>query len=216
MNPVPKSPEPTFTSVNLTHMIIRTLTIAALAFVFTGCRAVPDMSDPSKGTVELTSSDALPSGSYRIYDPRNRLMLEGTLASGKKDGVWTAWSSKGDKLYELLYRQDVLNGPILMWFGSSYVSKARGHLMLVGSFLDGVYDGKVMRYYPSGARKCVSVYDHGVLKSSQYWLADGSESSTTTAQEQAANDLKSDMAYLAATDEVIATSLATAQRRIRN
>ena len=88
--------------------------------------------------------------------------------------------------------------------------------MLVGSFLDGVYDGTVIRYYPSGARKSVSVYDHGDLKSSRYWLADGSESSTTVALEMAANDLKTDMAFLAATDEVVATSLAKAQRRIRN
>ena len=232
MNSMPKSPEPTqvdaggsrrepalaqlFTSVNLTHMIIRTLTIASLAFLFAGCRSVPDMNDPSKETIELTSSDTLPSGPCRIFDPRNRLMLEGTLASGKKDGTWSAWSSQGKKLYMLLYRQDVLNGPVLMWFGSSYASEARGNLMLVGSFLDGVYDGTVIRYYPSGARKSVSVYDHGDLKSSRYWLADGSESSTTVALEMAANDLKTDMAFLAATDEVVATSLAKAQRRIRN
>src|SRR2546426_12839446 len=76
----------------LRHSIMnsRNFSLALLALTLAGCVTPTVLNDASKWTIELASSEPSPSGPCRIYDDLHRLMLDGTLASGKMDGTWTS------------------------------------------------------------------------------------------------------------------------------
>jgi hypothetical protein len=171
--------------------------------------------DPSKWTIELTSSEALPSGPCRIYDASGRLMLEGTLAAGKMDGNWTAFTSRGDKIVAWSYHNGQRNGSVQMWYGPFAYPEANGRLNVEGAFLDGAYDGIVKSYYPSGAKISVRVYDRGTLTNCQYWSAEGVEFSSSEAVVEANHETKADLDYIALLENNVTRSLSQAHRRIR-
>ena len=93
--------------------------------------------------------------------------------------------------------------------------EAGGHLKLEGTFLDGGYDGTVTRFYPSGTRQSLRVYEHGVLRRSQYWLPGGSDGSPAAAAKEAEFEHKQDMAYLSTLEDMVARSLAQAHREAK-
>jgi hypothetical protein len=196
-------------------MIARNVTLVLLVATLAGCMTVTVSKDASKWTIEVASSEILPSGPCRIYDERNNLMFEGTLLAGKMDSTWTGFGSGGDRLAVLSYRDGRRSGPVKMWFGPLAYPQARGRVKLEGVFLDGDYDGTVTRYYPSGAKECVRVYEHGALKTAQFWSPDGIEMSGNSAMTEAASELKADLTYLALIDDMVARSLAQAHRIVR-
>jgi len=146
-----------------------------------------------------------------------RLMLEGTLSAGKMDGTWTAFSSQGSRLHLVAwsYQNGLRNGPVQMWYGPLAYPEASGRLNVDGMFHDGVYDGAVTSYYPSGARRTARIYDHGTLKQCQYWSPAGSEFSPAAAAAEADRETKSDLAYVASMEDEVARSLARAHRKIQ-
>jgi hypothetical protein len=171
--------------------------------------------EPSKWTIELISSEALPSGPCRIYDALGRLMLDGTLATGKMDGGWTAFTSRGDKVVAWSYHNGQRNGPVQMWYGPFAYPEANGRLNVEGSFLDGAYNGVVKGYYPSGAKTSVRVYDRGTLTNCQYWSAEGAEFSSSEAVIEANRETKADLDYIALLENNVIRSLTQAHRKIR-
>jgi hypothetical protein len=189
--------------------------LAILALALAGCVTPKVLNDASKWTIELASSEQSPSGPCHIYDDMHRLMLDGTLTSGKMDGTWTSTGSDGTRLATWSYRQGVRHGPVKMWFGALRNPEAGGHLKLEGAFADGGYDGTVTRYYPSGTKQSVRVYERGVLKGSEYWSPDGSASSPAAAAREADLEHKQDMAYLSMLEDMVTRSLAQARREIR-
>jgi len=172
-------------------------------------------TDSSNWTIELASSNSPPSGPCKIYDRQQRLMLEGMLASGKMDGTWTSFGSNGDRLAVLSYHQGIRNGPVEMWYGAFAFPEAAGHRKLDGTFVDGDYEGTVTRYYPSGARQGERVYEHKALKGARFWLPNGTAKPVAAAMSEAESDHKADMTYLAKLEDMVAQSLAHAQRKIR-
>jgi antitoxin component YwqK of YwqJK toxin-antitoxin module len=142
-------------------------------------------------------------------------MLDGMLASGKMDGTWTSTGSDGTRLATWSYRQGVRHGPVKMWFGALRYPEAGGRLKLEGAFAEGSYDGTATRYYPSGTKQTIRVYDRGVLKSSQYWSPGGSEATPATAAREADSEHKQDMAYLSTLEDMVTRSLAQARREVR-
>src|SRR2546425_7737039 len=108
------------------NMIARDFILALLTLTFVGCSTISVSSDASKWTIELSSSESLPSGPCRIYDEEDRVMLEGTLTSGKMDGTWTSFGSNGDRLAVWSYREGVRSGPVQMWYGPLAYPKGRG------------------------------------------------------------------------------------------
>lgn len=140
-------------------------------------------------------------------------MLEGMLDAGKMDGVWTSWGSQGDRLEMGTYHQGMRNGPVQMWYGPLAFPEARGRWKLEGTFRDGVFDGVVTRYYPSGTRACARLYDHGILKRSDSWMFDGTAESPDAARTEAVTELKADLEYLGTLEDMVARSLVQAQRR---
>ena len=111
-------------------------------------------------------------------------MLDGTLASGRMDSTWTSTGSDGTRLATWSYRQGVRHGAVQMWSGALRYPGAGGHLKLEGTFADGVYDGTVTRYYSSGTKQCVRVYERGVLKSTQVLVAGRCRSVTICCRER--------------------------------
>ena len=195
-------------------MIARDFILALLALTLLGCRTVSVSSDDSKWTIELTSSEPSPSGPCRIYDDLHRLMLDGSLSSGKMDGTWTSTGSDGTRLATWSYREGVRHGPVKMWYGALRYPEAGGHLKLEGTFADGGYDGTVTRFYPSGTRQSLRVYEHGVLRRSQYWSPGGSDASPAAAAKEAEFEHKQDMAYLSTLEDMVVRSLAQARREV--
>src|SRR5207249_4868483 len=104
-------------------MIARDFILALLALTLVGCRTVSVSSDASKWTIELASSEPSPSGPCRIYDDLHRLMLDGSLLSGKMDGTWTSTGSDGSRLATWSYREGVRHGPLKMWYGALVIPK---------------------------------------------------------------------------------------------
>ena len=196
-------------------MNARNYSLTLLALTLIGCVTPIVQNDASKWTIELASFEPSQSGPCRIYDAQHRLMLEGTLASGKMDGSWTSTGSDGTRLATWSYRQGVRHGPVRMWYGALRYPDAGGHLKLEGTFADGEYDGMVTRYYPFGARQSVRMYERGVLKGSQYWSPGGSEASAGSARAEADAEHKSDIAYLATLEDMVTRSLSQAHREVR-
>ena len=196
-------------------MIARNFALVFLALSLTGCVTTTDRNEASKWTIELASPESLPSGLCRIYDERNQLMMEGNLESGKMDGLWTVWGSGEDRYAELSYRQGVRNGPVKMWFTPFLHPEARGRLKLEGTFLNGNYEGAVTRYYPSGTRQCVRLYENGILKSSTSWMPNGKEQSVASTAEESAYEQKADSSYLTNLEGMVTQSLAQAHRKFR-
>ena len=196
-------------------MSIRNLFIVLIAFMLISpVKAEPN--DASLWTIELSSTELFPSGSCRIYDDSHRLMLEGTLKSGKMDGTWTSVGSDGAKLMVWSYQLGIRNGPVQMWYGAFRYPDAAGRLKLVGVFANGQYDGEVIRYYPSGDREIVRIYEHGVHKSSRYWFPNGIESSTEIANKAADFNHQADLDYYEMQEDMLASALKKAHRIIAN
>jgi hypothetical protein len=189
--------------------------LALLALTLAGCVTPSAINDASNWTIEVASAGPAPSGPCRIYDDMHRLMLEGTLASGKMDGTWTCMGSDGTRLATWSYREGMRHGPVKMWYGAVAHPGAGGHIKLEGTFVDGSYDGTVTRYYPSGTRQCVRVYEHGILRSSQSWWQDGSAAFPSAAMQEAEFEQKQDMAYLSMLEDMVARSLTEARREVR-
>lgn len=202
-------------SANRFVAFLRISSFIIVAIALTGCVTPVVLNDASKWTIELTSSEAPPTGPCRIYDDQHRLMLDGTLTSGKMDGTWTSTGSGGVHLATWSYRHGVRSGPVSMWYGPLAYPGAGGHLKLEGTFVDGSYHGVVTRFYPSGTRQCVRIYEHGVLKSCQYWWAGGSEASPSTAIRKAKFEHKQDMMYLSALEDCVTRSLREARREVK-
>jgi hypothetical protein len=191
------------------------LAMALLALTLAGCRAPTVLKDASKWTIELATSESSPTGPCHIYDDLHRLMLEGTLTSGKMDNTWISTGSDGTRLAVWSYRQGVRHGPVQMWYSAFRYPEAKGRLKLEGAFADGQYDGTVMRFYPSGARQSARVYERGVLKNSQYWSPGGSEESTASAEAEANFEHQADMSYLGTLEDMVTRSLAQARREVK-
>ena len=186
-----------------------------LVFTLVGCMTPTVLNDARNWTIELASSEPSPSGPCLIYDDMHRLMLDGTLVSGKMDGIWTSTGSDGTRLVKCSYHQGVRHGPVRMWFGALRYPEASGQLKLEGAFADGGYDGTVTRYYSSGTKQSVRVYERGVLKSSQYWSPSGVEAPPAAAARDAEFEHMQDMAYLSTLEDMVMRSLAQAHREVR-
>jgi hypothetical protein len=188
-------------------------TALLLVVSLTACVSVPGPSGASQWTIELASAAPAPDGPCKIYDELNHLMLEGRLVAGKMDGVWTAWGSGGDRLAVLPYKNGVRSGAFQMWYGPFGDPTARGKLKLEGSFENGVFDGTVTRYFPSGAKRSIRIYGKGALASAHYWSPEGVELSPAEAGKAAAEELISDERYLTALEAMVPQALAQARRK---
>jgi hypothetical protein len=107
-------------------MSTRNFLLTILALTLTGCVMPTGFNDASKWTIEVASSDPSPSGPCRIYDDTHRLMLEGTLASGKMDGNWTSLGSDGSRLATWSYHQGLRDGPVKSGMDVLHIPERRG------------------------------------------------------------------------------------------
>lgn len=164
--------------------------------------------------IEVESWERSPNGRCRIYDQREQLMLEGTLAQGRMDGEWKSFASTGQELVLLSYREGVREGPVRMWYGPYGFKEAAGRLKLEGAFRGGRYEGEVMRYHPSGKPRMLRVYENGALKTCQAWQDDGTEvPAGKRLEDAAAAELEADLAYLTELEGMVNRALMHARRK---
>ena len=195
--------------------ILKHLTFVLAGFLFTGCNTILTTGDAGRPVVELTSSDVPPSGLCRIYS-ENKLMFEGTLASGKMDGAWAAWNSQGVRIVICTYQQGVRSGLVQMWYGGLSHPEDRWRLKLEGTFLDGVYHGIVTNYSPTDASQLLREYEHGTLKKAWHAnLPSGTVTPPDEAQAKAITLLKDDLDYLTMLEGMVNQALTEGQRKIR-
>lgn len=100
---------------------------------------------------------------FWIYDDELELNLEGQLEFLESDTY-----PNGQVRFETYRKDDKLHGP-------SYFYGKNGRLLSEAWFFEGVAEGKVKRYYPSGDSYCIERYVGGVLHLLQeYFYLDGS------------------------------------------
>ena len=200
----------------MTVHAIRFAVASALVLTISACSAsAPTQRVVGVGSIEVASSDPLPSGPCRVFDELHRLMLEGTLAAGKMDGTWVATGSDGTKVMEWNYRQGVRHGRVKMWYSGMRDRSEAGKPKLEGVMEDGGWVGTVQRTYPSGARQSERVYEHGVLKSNRYWAPNGIEAPPHIAVEEGNFEHEADREYFEFEETTVAHALAEAPREIR-
>ncbi|NLA75659.1 MAG: hypothetical protein GX846_09370 [Deltaproteobacteria bacterium] len=70
-------------------------------------------------------------GPFEFYEPGGQIQHKGNFVDNKKDGLWVVWESTGVKIAEIIYKEGLRNGPIILWYGSFIDSgKSAGHKKL--------------------------------------------------------------------------------------
>jgi len=84
--------------------------------------------------------------------PNGQLKSEGTIVSGKKEGIWTTWYESGQKESEETYKNGIQNGISLSW----YINGTKEH--------EGIYD------FGRKNGKWISYHENGQIDSSGYYI----------------------------------------------
>lgn len=139
-------------------------------------------------------------GRVEIWATATTKTAEGEFNNGKADGTWTFWDDDGTKIAELNYRDGTFNGAVTMWQGTAAGPRARGKLKLRGSFVDGMWQGSVLTYYPDGRDRSERIYDQDEITAAYAYDIHGKAMPTAQAKQVAVSDERIDNAFVDALD----------------
>ena len=122
-------------------------------------------TEPTKHPPEVrgTKVNGAYDGPVEIWLPTGVKQAAGKFNQGQPDGVWTFWDSGGTRIAELTYRDGTFAGSVISWHGTAAGPRDRGKLRLRGSFMDGMWHGSVLTYYPDGRMRSERVYNEDNL-----------------------------------------------------
>ena len=134
--------------------------ILALA-TLSGCATAPKQK--ALYAVGAKDRDERAVGEYRIVNTHGVTQSKGLFVAGFKEGLWTFWDSRGIRVGEIHYRENVASGEFRLFYSTlAYPSAAgrlktfghasRGHI--IGEHIGYDIDGGVMSravFSPSGA-----------------------------------------------------------------
>lgn len=127
----------------------------------------------------------------------------GKFNQGQPDGVWTFWDSGGTRIAELTYRDGTFAGNVISWHGTAAGPRDRGKLRLRGSFMDGMWHGSVLTYYPDGRMRSERVYNEDNLTGAFANNPQGQPLDSDAALKIAAEDEGQDNAFVDALDNFL-------------
>ena len=82
-----------------------------------------------------------PHGPYRLQLVDGPVLVTGSFAEGKKEGVFTFFSTGGTKVAEIPYSGDVKNGTILRWYSEFAYREAAGRPKLEAEYTNDAANG---------------------------------------------------------------------------
>lgn len=144
-------------------------------------------------------------GRIEIWSTATAKAAEGEFNNGKADGTWSFWDDDGTKIAELNYRDGTFNGSVTMWQGTAAGPRARGKLKLRGSFVDGMWQGSVLTYYPDGRDRSERIYDQDEITAAYAYDIHGRAMPAAQAKKVATSDERVDNAFVDALDGYVRT-----------
>lgn len=148
------------------------------AIVASGCALAPPPAQPLY-TERATCAFGVPDGAYALVLASGVEQVTGTFSQGRKNGVFTIFHSSGEKVAELPYRLDALDGTVRLWFTNAVGGNAR---KLEARDVAGVLDGEKLSWYSDGTRRSVLRYADGRLDDAEAWERDGDALSPAQAE----------------------------------
>jgi len=180
------------------HRVRRWLWLSA-AIVASGCALAPPPAEPLY-TVRATCAFGVPDGAYALVLASGVAQVSGTFSQGRKNGVFTILHSSGEKVAELPYRLDALDGTVRLWYTAALGGNAR---KLEARYVAGGLDGEKLSWYSDGARRSALHYRDGRLERAEAWGRDGDALSAEQAEALASADLEADRRYYDVIESVI-------------
>jgi uncharacterized protein len=108
--------------------------------------------------------------SIELY-PNGLKKFEGTLISGKKEGIWNSWYEEGQPKCEEMFKDGIHIGPYVSWF-------EYGKKELEGNYLNGKKEGLWISWYERGQKKSEENYKDGLKNGlTVSWFVNGQKES---------------------------------------
>jgi len=159
-------------------------------FTLGGCVS-PGLRQVGLGQCE----DGVRHGGYQLRVVDGPVIATGSFVDGKKSGVFTFYSTRGTKLAEIPYADDVKSGTIRLWYGDSAYPEAAGRLKLEAQYTNDVANGQKQTWFPSGAKRYRAVYRDGSLVEAEAWNEAGGILSTSQAEQMLVGSAEADAKY---------------------
>ncbi len=154
---------------------------------------------------------------FVIKDPQGRVRVDGRVARGRMDGLWTYYDSKGGRLAVVTYRDNQRHGPARLYFVAAD-GPAAGRSRMTGSYVEGSADGMTLSHWPSGAKKLEREFDRGILQGARGWTEKGTRLEDGAAMGEAIAESRVEDSLLAELENFVQLQLrkqgATSQDRV--
>lgn len=173
------------------------LSLTLLATPATIAQEAPDT------VVKGEKVDGAYEGDVEIWATPTLLQAAGRYRSGEPEGKWTYWDESGTKIAEVNYQAGTFSGAVTLWYNTASGPRARGNLKLRGSFIDGMWDGSVLTYYPDGGTRSERVYQNGEVTGAYAYNERGQSFTEADDRRIAAEDEEADNAVVDAIDAYI-------------
>lgn len=182
------------------RIFIRLLSSAGLLFT-AGCStseknqpgdlpATPTLTDP----VQQPAVKGEPER-FIIRDKQQRIRVDGHARSGRMDGMWIYYDSKGEKLAIVNYRLDHRHGPVQLFFVTAD-GPAVGRSRMTGNYADGSLNGMIESRWASSGKKLERDFDRGILQGARGWSEKGARMSDGDAMRAAIEESRAEDALL--------------------
>lgn len=172
-----------------------------IAFLFLPLLAVAaDEPDP---IVKGQKVEGVYHGKVEIWATPTIKKAAGRYLHGEPDGKWTFWDESGTKIAEVNYHSGTFSGAVILWYNTASGPRARGKVKLRGSFLDGMWEGSILTYFPAGRTRSERVYQEGIVTAAYAYNENGQRFTEADARRIAAEDEAADNAMVDAIDEYI-------------
>ena len=93
-------------------------------------------------------------GTYKVYNKHDQLIEQGQYYHGIKEGMWSAWDTKGLKTFECSYKDGLKEGEAYYFDNGKLTTKEH--------YKGGRLHGDVIHYLPDGKQE-ETKYKHGTL-----------------------------------------------------
>ncbi len=132
------------------------------------------------------------SGIIYELDSNGKVLYQGSLKDGMKDGLWQWWSPNGKKEAEQYWKQNKIHGKGISFhkngqkhFETEYNEGKRhgthlgwyedGKKIVVSKYRDGQRDGLGIVWHENGQKHSETTYNNGELVSEKYWNSKGEQ-----------------------------------------
>jgi len=111
-----------------------------------------------------------PNGPYKQWSEEGNLIIQGQFENSSMTGLWEFWNTKGVKVMEIEFSDNLPNGYCNMWYSSP---GKEGNKKIQCSFRKGRHGGKYTAWYGDGKLRVEATLDRGSIVDVQMYDKDG-------------------------------------------